>query len=100
MDNNKTDIIGKLIEVSYGVDYTDRYFRPANLHTYVFEQDKQRYVWQSKYRCQQELTEDSTYHLKVAVGERLLGGRGLSISDVEFVSEMTIKDNVIHLTTE
>lgn len=98
--DNFTDIIGKLLEVSYGVDYGDRYFCPANLHTYVFEQDKQRYVWQSKYRCKLDLTEGSTYHLKAVVGDRLLGGRGLSISSVEFVGEMNINNKVVRLTAE
>ncbi|OME55468.1 hypothetical protein BSK59_13400 [Paenibacillus odorifer] len=86
--DNKTDIIAVLIEVSYGVDYTDRYFRPANLHTYVFEHEKQRYVWQSKGRSALNLVEGGTYVFRAVIGERLIGGRGLLISEVEFGGEM------------
>jgi hypothetical protein len=95
--NNKIDIIGKLTEVSFGVDYTDRYFRQADFHTHVFEQDKQRYVWQSKSRCEINLTEGSTYHLKAVVGDRLLGGRGISITDVELLGEMAVSNKLIQL---
>jgi len=96
--DNKTDIIAKFIKEDYGVDYADRYMCPAEIYNYIFEQDKQSYVWQSKQRCKIGLSEGSTYHLKAVVGNRLLGGRGLSINEVEFLGEMKVDNKVIRLT--
>lgn len=95
--NNKTDIIAKFIKEDHGVDYADRYMCPAEIYNYVFEQDKQSYVWQSKQCCNIVLSEGSTYHLKATVGNRLLGGRGISINEVEILGEMKVDNKVIRL---
>ncbi|WP_405169360.1 hypothetical protein [Paenibacillus sp. FSL H3-0286] len=96
--NNKTDIIAKFINTAYGVDYTDRYMCPAEIYNYIFEENKQSYVWQSKQRYEMDLTEGSIYHLKARVGNRLLGGRGLSINEVEIIGQMNIDNKIIRLT--
>lgn len=98
--NNKTDIIVKFIKEEYGVDYSDRYMRPAEIFNYVFEQNKQSYVWQSIQRCKVELSEGSTYHINAVVGSRLLGGRGLSIIELEFLGEMKVDNKVTRLITD
>ncbi|QSF43301.1 hypothetical protein [Paenibacillus tianjinensis] len=98
--DNKTDIIGVFIQEDYGNDYFDRYLCPADIYVYIFECGKQRYIWQSKQRCELGLIEGSTYHMKAIAGRRLLGGRGLSISEVEVIGEMNINNKVIRLTEE
>ncbi|MEK4006418.1 hypothetical protein [Paenibacillus sp. FSL H3-0333] len=96
---DKVDIIGKLIEEVYGLDYFDRYFRSADVYAYTFENDKkERFVWQCKVRCNIKLTEGCLYHLRALKGRRLLGGRGVSITDVEILGEMKVTDNLIRLT--
>lgn len=98
--DNKTDIIGVFIQENYGSHYFDRYLCPADVYVYIFECKKQRYVWQSKQHCDLELTEGRTYHIKATVGGRLLGGRGLSISEVEVIGEMNINNQVVRLISD
>ncbi|MEK4451264.1 hypothetical protein [Paenibacillus sp. FSL L8-0506] len=97
---NKIDIIAKYIEVDCGLDFFDRFFCPADVYVYIFEANKQHYVWQSKECCTLELTVGSTYHLKALIGDRLLGGHGLNINEVEIVGGMNIDNKVIRLITD
>ncbi|MEK4289406.1 hypothetical protein [Paenibacillus sp. FSL P4-0502] len=98
--DNKIDIIAKCIKKDCESDYFHRFLCPADGHIYIFEANKQLYVWQSKVCYTLELTEDSTYHLKAVIGERLLEGRGLRINEVEIAGEMNIDNKVIRLITD
>ncbi|OMD09851.1 hypothetical protein [Paenibacillus odorifer] len=95
--DNKIDIIAKCIKKDCELDYFDRLLCPTDGYVYIFEANKQLYVWQSKDCCTLELTEGSTYHLKAVIGDRLLEGRGLSINEVEIVGEMNIDNKVIRV---
>jgi hypothetical protein len=87
--NNKIDIVAKFIEEDYGTDYFDRYLRPAEVYVYIFENSrKERFVWQSRVRCKLKLFEGHIYHLKALQGDRLLGGRGQNINEVEILGVM------------
>ncbi|MBT2293750.1 hypothetical protein J7E73_32585 [Paenibacillus albidus] len=88
--NNKTDIVGVLVSEHFGLDFTDQYMRKASVYVYVFEQNKQCYVWQTNNKPSAELTEGNTYHLTAVLGNRLLGGRGILLSEVTLIGEMKI----------
>ncbi|OMD66774.1 hypothetical protein [Paenibacillus odorifer] len=95
--DNKIDIIAVHIKEDHGIDYSDRYLCPENVYNYIFEHQKQSYVWQSKEPCEHNFIVGRLYHIRALLGCRLLGGRGLSISEVEFVGEMNINNKIIRM---
>ncbi|QSF43475.1 hypothetical protein [Paenibacillus tianjinensis] len=88
---DEIEVVARLVQMETGKDYFDRYFRPAPVHTYVFETfDKQFFIWQLDHKYSLELVEDHVYHLKAHRGRRLLGGRGVAIKDVKILGEMNV----------
>jgi hypothetical protein len=83
--NSKIEMIVQLIDISYGNDYFDRYLCPADVYVYIFECNKRRYIWQYKGVERIDLIKGNTYKLKALEGRKLLGGRGISISDIEVI---------------